>query len=83
MCSLDQPTNFGAQINVPATSPEGTAGSDTIHLQGLTATNYTLTNGVLTLFNGTNTVDTLNLSTKLPLTVEQDRSGSSPVLQRE
>ena len=75
MLTLDQPTNFGAQINVPATSPEGTAGSDTIHLQGLTATNYTLTNGVLTLFNGTNTVDTLNLSTKLPLTVEQD-SGS-------
>ena len=73
--TLDQPAAFGAQINVPAKSPEGTAGADTIHLQGLTATNYTLANGVFTLFDGTNVVDTLNLTTALPLTVDQD-SGS-------
>ena len=73
--TLDQPTVFDAQVNVPAKDETGVAGADTINLEGLTATNYTLANGVFTLFNGTSVVDTMNLTTALPLTVEQD-SGS-------
>ena len=81
--TLDQPTAFNAQINVPATDETGMAGADTINLQGLTATSYTLANGVFTLFNGTSVVDTLNLTTALPLTVDQDNGSVGLVLQRD
>ena len=74
--TIDQPSTFSGQIKVPANGPDGKPGQDTVHLEGLTATSYTLANGTLTLFNGTTTVDTLSLTNAaLPLEVAHDSDG--------
>jgi len=71
--TIDDPFTFQALIEVnPPSLPDTADGGDTVKLAGLSATSYTFTDDLLTLFNQNDVVTRLRLDSTLSFSVVQN-----------